>query len=63
MSSLMLPALLNLMNWDLSSNEILESSIFEKLISQASFGIVRYPVKIFIFGGYFLLLVFPDYID
>ena len=56
MSSLMLPALLNLMNWDLSSNEILESSIFEKLISQASFGIVRYPVKIFIFGGLLFII-------
>ena len=56
MSSLMLPALLNLMNWDLSSNEILEPSIFEKLISQASFGIVRYPVKIFIFGGLLFII-------
>ena len=52
----MLPALLNLMNWDLSSNEILEPSIFEKLISQASFGIVRYPVKIFIFGGLLFII-------
>ena len=40
MSSLILPALLNLMNWDLSSREILEPSLFEKLISQASCGIV-----------------------
>ena len=56
MSSLMLPALLNLMNWDLSSNEILKPSLFEKLISQASFGIVRYPIKIFIFGSILFII-------
>ncbi len=55
LSSLMLPALINLQEWDYNLNSISKPSYFEKLIDQLGLILVKSPKKVFLCG--FVLVV------